>query len=231
MLKRMQSTTMVLINITTAQYVINPGGSTAANSSFENNYNIDFGFTNNSLLSVQKLALTASLVNSDVKLQWSTINELDINRYTVERSLDAKTFTALNSVASKGNGNFTYQSADNIENISANIIYYKIKALDKNGTIHYSATVSVNSKHVSKVTVTPNPFVSYIQVQVPSVKNETATLRIMNAAGQVIYTKNVQLVIGQNSFTIDGLGATAKGMYYFEILKGGEITREKIMKQ
>jgi len=40
-----------------------------------------------------------------------------------------------------------------------------------------------------------------------------------------------QLLQGQNSFTIDGLGVTAKGMYFFEMQTGNNITREKIMKQ
>jgi hypothetical protein len=218
-------------NLTTAEYIINPGGSVAANSSFENNYNIDFGFTNNNLLSVKKLSLTASLVNTSVKLQWNTTNEQDVNRYTVERSTDAVKFTAIGSAASKGNGNFSYQYVDNIDGLSATVFYYRIKELDLNGNIHYSATVSVNNNHVTKVTVTPNPFVSFIQVQVPAVRNETATLRIINAAGQVLVNKNVQLVIGQNSFTIDGLNNAAKGMYYFEIQRGEELSREKIMKQ
>jgi trimeric autotransporter adhesin len=218
-------------NVTTAQYIINPGGSTAANSSFENNYNIDFGFTNNNLLSVKKLTLSASQVNSNVKLQWNTTNEMNVNRYTVERSIDNKQFIAVGSAVSKGDGNFTYQLTDNIDNISAAIFYYRIKELDANGNIYYSTTVSVNSKLVTKVTITPNPFISYIQVQAPADKNETAILRIVNAGGQVIYTKNVQLVAGVNTFTIDGLGNTAKGMYFFELQKDNTITREKIMKQ
>ncbi|HTE11568.1 MAG TPA: SdrD B-like domain-containing protein, partial [Chitinophagaceae bacterium] len=218
-------------DVTRAEYIINPGGSTATGSSFENNYNIDFGFTNNSLLSVNKLDLSASLVNNDVKLKWNTVSELNVNKYIIERSTDNKLFTGIGSVASRGNGNFTYQSADNIEELGAVKIYYRIKVIDANGNIHYSATVSVNSKLVTKVTVTPNPFVSFIQVQAPADKNTTGTMRIVNAGGQVIYNKNVQLVQGQNSFTIDGLGNTAKGMYYFELQTGNNITREKIMKQ
>ncbi|MEP6726407.1 MAG: SdrD B-like domain-containing protein [Bacteroidota bacterium] len=218
-------------NVTKAEYIINPGGSAAANSSFENNYNIDFGFTNNSLLAVNKLDLSASLVNSDVKLKWNTIGEMNVSRYVIERSTDNKQFTGIGSAVSKGNGNFTYQFADNIEEAGAVKIYYRIKVIDVNGNIHYSATVSVNSKLVTKVTITPNPFISFIQVQAPADKNATATMRIVNAGGQVIYNKNVQLVQGQNSFTIDGLGNTAKGMYFFELQNGNNITREKIMKQ
>jgi hypothetical protein len=218
-------------NVTNAEYIINPGGSTAPNSSFENNYNIDFGFSSNSMLSLNKLALTASQVNTDVKLQWKTTNEMNVNRYTVERSVDGKQFAAITSAVSKGNGNFTYQATDNIEEIVSAVFYYRIKELDINGNIHYSATVSVNSKLVTKVTVTPNPFVSFIQVQVPADKNEAATLRIINAGGQVIYSKNVQLAQGQNSFTIDGLGNNAKGLYFFELQTSNTTTREKIMKQ
>jgi trimeric autotransporter adhesin len=218
-------------NVTTAEYIINPGGSTAANSSFQNNYNIDFGFTNNNLLSVKKLALTANLINDNVKLQWNTTNEIDVNKYTVERSTDGKTFSAAGSQLSKGDGNNVYQYTDDISENTSTVFYYKIKELDKNGNIYYSATVTVNNKQLSKVTVTPNPFVSFVQVQVPSDKNEDATLRIVNAAGQTIYSRNVQLLQGQNSFTIDGLSSVSKGMYFFELQKDNTITQQKIMKQ
>ncbi len=218
-------------NVTKAEYIINPGGSTAANSSFENNYNIDFGFSNNTLLAANKLDLTANLVSSNVKLQWTTVSELNVSYYTLERSTDNKQFAAIGATVSKGNGDFTYNFTDDIENLAASKIYYRLKVVDNNGNIHYSATVSVNSKLVSKVTVTPNPFVSFIQVQAPSDRSSNATLRIVNAGGQVIYSRNVQMVQGQNSFTIDGLGSTAKGIYFFELQNGNIITREKIMKQ
>ena len=92
-------------------------------------------------------------------------------------------------------------------------------------------TVSINNKQTGKINITPNPFVSFIQVQASAEKSGTGTMRIVNAGGQVIYNRNVQLIKGQNIFTIDGLGNTAKGMYYFELESGGTITREKIMKQ
>jgi len=218
-------------NMTTAQYVINPGGSTAANSSFENNYNIDFGFSNNTLLAASKLDLSASMVNNDVKLKWITNSELNVNRYVIERSTDNKQFSGIATTASKGNGNFTYLSADNIEELGATKIYYRIKVIDNNGKVSYSATVTVNSKLAAKISVSPNPFGSFIQVQAQADKNSAATLRIVSASGQVMYKRDMQLVQGQNSFTIDGLATIAKGMYFFEMQTGNSVTREKIMKQ
>lgn len=218
-------------NVTTAQYILNPGGSAAANSSFQNNYNIDFGFSNNNLLSVNKLALAASLANSNVKLQWNTTNEIDVNKYVVERSTDGKQFSAIGSAASKGNGNYVYLLNDDISALASAVFYYRIKVLDANANLHYSATVSVTNKALTKITVTPNPFVSSIQVQAPSDKNEAATIRVINAGGQVMFRKNVQLYQGQNSFVIDALGNIAKGVYLFELHKDNSVTREKIIKQ
>ena len=219
-------------NVTMAQYIINPGGSTATNSNFDNNYNIDFGFSNNSLLAASHLDVSASLANNNVKLQWSTIAEMNVSTYVIERSTDNKQFTVVGSAVSKGNGNFNYQYMDNkIDELDAAKIYYRIKVTGKTGNSHYSATVSVSNKLLTKVTVTPNPFDSFIQVQAPADKSQAAILRIINAGGQVIYSKNVQLIQGQNSFTIDGLGNASKGMYCFELRTLNSITREKIIKQ
>ena len=218
-------------DLTTAQYIINPGGSTAANSSFENNYNIDFGFTNNSLLAASKLELAASLANSNVKLQWNTVAELNVSRYIIERSIDNKNFTANTSVNAKGNGNFSYQATDNIASLGAVVVYYRIRIVDFNGAVHYSAAVTVQNKWVAKLTVTPNPFISYLQVQAPADRTGTATVRILNTGGQVVYNRMVQLQQGQNNFTIDGLGAMAKGIYYLELYNGAAVVREQLMKQ
>ncbi|MDE3249964.1 MAG: T9SS type A sorting domain-containing protein, partial [Bacteroidota bacterium] len=218
-------------NGTNAEFILNPGGSTAATSEFSNNYKIDFGFSNNSLLAVNKIDLTAALNNSTVQLQWNTTGEIAVNQYVVERSSDNSHFSTVGTLASKGDGNNNYKTNDDISAVSASVLYYRIKIIDKNGNSRYSATVSVNNKAFNKLSVTPNPFVNYIQVQVPSDKAQAGMMRIVAASGQTVYSQHVQLVKGQNSFTIDGLSNVAKGVYYFELQQGQTITREKIMKQ
>ena len=115
--------------------------------------------------------------------------------------------------------------------LRATKIYYRVKVISASGNIHYSATVTVNSSLSGRLTITPNPFGSFIQVQTQADKNVMATMRIVGAGGQTIYQKNVQLVQGQNCFTIDGLSTAAKGVYFFELQTGNTITRQKMMKQ
>jgi hypothetical protein len=218
-------------NGTNAEFILNPGGSTAATSEFANNYKIDFGFSNNSLLAVNKIDLTAALNNSTVQLEWNTTGEIAVNNFTIERSADNVHFSNIATVASKGDGNNSYKSNDAISGVTASVLYYRIKVTDKNGNTHYTSTVLVNNKTFNQLTITPNPFVNYVQVQAPSDKSQAGMLRIVSAGGQTVYTQTVQLVKGQNNFTIEGLGNIAKGVYYFEMQQGQTITREKIMKQ
>ena len=218
-------------NVTNIEYVINPGGSTAASSSFDNNYDVDFGFTSNSLLPYTKLNLSAAIANSNVKLNWDTKDELNVVKYIVERSTDGIYFAATGTLQSKGNGSFAYSFNDNVEGLSSSKIYYRIRVEEAGGKIRYSDIVYVNIKLNSKLVVTPNPFTSYVHIQMTSAKKSTADLRIINASGQIMYSNKVQLNEGQNSLSVNGLDNLSRGLYFLEIQSGNSISREKIMKQ
>jgi trimeric autotransporter adhesin len=218
-------------NVTNAEYIINPGGSAAAMSSFENNYNIDFGFTINAPLPVTGLDLSAAVLNSNVKLNWNTKDELNMARYIVERSTDGIQFSATASVQSKGDGSFNYQFTDNIQGFSYPNIYYRIKQEDINRKSRYSGVVSVSIKLANKITIAPNPFTSSIHLRMPVDKKGQADLRIINAAGQMVYNKKIELNEGQNSFSVDGLDNLPDGLYFLEIRSGNLIRREKMLKQ
>jgi Secretion system C-terminal sorting domain len=218
-------------NVTNIEYIINPGGSTAANSSFENNYNVDFGFTSNSLLPYTKLNLSAALSNNTVKLNWDTKDELNVVKYIIERSTDGIHFSATGTTQSKGNGSFGYTFNDNAEGITASKIYYRIRVEEAAGKIRYSAIVYVNIKQTSKLVIAPNPFTSYIHIQITAGKKGVADLRIINASGQIMYSSKVPLNEGQNSLSVNGLDNLSRGMYFLEIQSGNTINREKILKQ
>jgi hypothetical protein len=218
-------------NVTNVEYIINPGGSAAATSSFENNYNIDFGFTASFILPSSKLDLSAVVLNSNVKLNWNTTEELKIARYVVERSIDGIQFSVIASVPSKGDGCFSYQLADNLQAFSGLDIYYRIRQEDINGKSRYSGIVPASIKLVNKITITPNPFSSFIRLQIPVDKKGQADIYIINAAGGVVYSKKVELNEGQTRLPVDGLDHLPNGLYFLEVRRGNLIHREKMLKQ
>ena len=218
-------------NVTNVEYILNPGGSTAANSIFENNYDIDFGFTSGAILSYKKLSVSASLENNSATIKWNTENEANITRYNVERSTDGIHFFSVGASLSKGNGNFNYNLDDNLTGVTGNTVYYRIKVTGISGSVSYSDIITIHLSANGKIIVTPNPFSSYINVQISSSKKQNGNIVIYSAAGQLVYKHSYLLNEGINSIAISDLNQLPKGLYVMDITVGESSTREKLMKQ
>ena len=219
-------------NITTAQYIINPGGSTSASAEFENDYNIDFGFTsNNLLLTLKKIDVSASLNNELVTLNWNTTEEWQNKLFVVERSIDARTFDELTSVASKGDGDFSYTSADNLSGYISGVVYYRIKIVGINGATGYSSVVSVKRKQSNNITVLNNPFNTSLVVQVSSDKRSVADIKVINAIGQTVLVQSQGLNAGVTSINIQNANNLPSGQYYLDVLVGTMHQQQKVLKQ
>ena len=110
---------------------------------------------------------------------------------------------------------YTFTDASPVSGIN----YYRLKEVDNGGDVKYSSVKTVQFGNAAKMAVStwPNPFVSSIQLQSTADKNQPGTIRLINMGGQVIYNKNVQLVQGQNTFTVDGLDNNANGLYFLEL--------------
>lgn len=212
------------------RYIVNAGGPATATIT-DNSYNVDFGFRP-LILPVKNLELSATLLNSATKIQWSTTNELHINNYQVERSFDAQHFSAVgNPVPSKGDGNFNYQSTDVLGGVNSSVVYYRLKIHDNSGTVTYSKVVQVKLNGNTNVLISPNPFAGSVNVQVKSDSKTEGGINIYNAAGAVVVRQKMSWQQGINSVTIAGMDRYAAGMYIMEIQLGTIKRREKLVKK
>ncbi len=206
-------------------YVINPGGTSSSSSTFNNNYNVDFGFYV-FVLSEQKLNVNATLADNSTKVQWKTTGEENVVKYNVERSVNGSSFTTVATVASKGNGSFTYDMTDDISAVTASTIYYRIKAEDKSGFVKYSEVVNVKRNASVKLSVSPNPVVNTLNVQFTSSQKKTVQLQILNASGQAVYHSMKTVDKGVNSFMLNEFTHLPKGMYMI-VVKTNEFTEQQ----
>jgi trimeric autotransporter adhesin len=212
-------------------HVINPGGSSASGSGFENNYNIDFGFKKFSILPVNKIEINAAADNNLATVNWKTTDEIDVNFYEVERSTSGNSFTRAGTANAKGNGSFNYSHADDISAVTANFIYYRIKVINKNGVVTYSQTVKITLGDNAKITVMPNPFSSFLNIQLTASKKNKATITIFNARGQNVYGNSFTLQKGTSSYNINGFGALPKGIYVVTIVTEERSWQQKLLKE
>ncbi|MDB5230532.1 MAG: type sorting protein, partial [Chitinophagaceae bacterium] len=91
-------------------------------------------------------------------LKWSTSDEINADRFEVERSYNAINLSSTGNVAA-GNkpGKNDYQFTDYIQNAST---YYRLKSLDKDGRFIYSKILAVNNTNIEEFKVKVNPVIS-----------------------------------------------------------------------
>lgn len=170
-------------------------------------------------LPVTLKSFTAVLLgNNMIKLDWATLQEINCDRYEIERSLDGRTFTKTGAVAGHG---FTsldmyYTFNDDITRINTNTIYYRLRQVDIDGHSSFSKVVSVRLKKTTDFTVSPNPFNSYVNINIDWKSNETTTMRVFSMTGKQVFTKSVKMNKGINYVQVNELSTLTPGNYIIQ---------------
>lgn len=103
---------------------------------------------------------TAKLVGPAVQLNWHTASEQNADRFEVERSTDATTFTPLGSVAAAGTSSqaHAYAFPDTHLPVGATTLYYRLRQVDLDGTSTYSPVRTVAlTPAAAGLALFPNP--------------------------------------------------------------------------
>lgn len=75
--------------------------------------------------------------------------------------------------------------------------------VDINQFFTYSRVVAIkNDALLVTMQLFPNPVTNNLQLQIPSNRAVTSTIRITDAAGKLVYSKSVQLLNGNNAVSI-----------------------------
>ena len=187
-------------------------------------------------LPVKYFSFTGNAVNKTVLLNWVTSQEINSNRFEIERSFNGKDFS-LTGIALDGFENGTkkeYAFKDNsplLEN--KEIVYYRLKQFDNDGKFAYSTILIIRMKVGSKldIQVSPNPFSEKLIVRFTGTENTTANIRIVNLTGQLLIIKKAIVSKGYNNIQIEGLQNLSAGTYLATIVVDGRIIgSQKIVK-
>ncbi len=163
-------------------------------------------------------------------LSWSTLTETNNKGFSIERSQDGRSFTAIGFVASVGNNSAQqnhYAFADKAPLNNDN--YYRLQQVDLNGKTTYSDVKMVSFRQAAALVISrlyPNPASSLLQVQLWSAVNSKATISITNVNGKTVLQQHKLLMAGDNllPITVQSLSA---GTYFIRVNANGT---EKVMK-
>ncbi len=180
--------------------------------------------TGAAVLPITWLTLNAVLNNSkQPQISWK-VQEENAASYGIEESKDGNAFSLLTTVASQGDGMNSYKYTES--KALSGVAFYRIKQVDKDGRISYSAVISLNEMAgTPALSLFPNPAENHFFINGLS-RTCIYHIAITDLAGQVILKRELKgsdNEIRTNTF--------AKGVYQIKIMTDTGFTTLQFIKE
>ncbi len=198
---------------------------------------ITFSQCQPAILPANGLTLKGKAENNSALLTWTTVSEINTNKFIVEKSTDSKVWKDIASIQAAGTSNtmkeYKYADPEN----SASSTYYRILAVDGNGRETYSNSILVrySSDGNDEITMSafPNPFTSLLKLEINSEPEQNVSVRIFDIHGKMIRNIPWALKKGMNSISIGTLDHLSQGLYFLSVInrEGKTIGKTKVLKQ
>lgn len=161
-------------------------------------------------LPVTLASFKVSKVENQAFLQWTTSAETNTSHFEIQKSLNAKDWTAIGTreAAKESNSLLHYTHWDS--QLAAGNVYYRLKMVDQDGTFAYSSIRNLLGENGAELVAFPNPVTEKIFIKTTD-SNQIAAVEIRNTAGQLVH----------ETVKIDGegisVGKLAPGTYIIQI--------------
>jgi carboxypeptidase T len=138
-------------------------------------------------LPVEFISFTGQLLPDEtVRLTWEAITDEQHDYFEIEKSANGSSFTSIG----RGPSVAPYWGIDTSPFSGNN--FYRIKQVDKNGTISYSSIINVYfGPGLFNVSVYPNPVTDILNVKINSAITEQYVISISDMAGRKIFEEKV----------------------------------------
>ncbi|MAT38801.1 MAG: hypothetical protein CL946_04275 [Ectothiorhodospiraceae bacterium] len=181
---------------------------------------------------VELSSFSAQADGNAVYLEWATESETNNRGFEIERAYAApEMWETVGFVPGKGTTSerSAYSYQDNIQPSSADLIYYRLRQVDFDGTFEYSPVVEVaigKADEFALSPVYPNPASLSATLRYTLPEQSHITLEIFDALGRKARTvRNELQSAGIHTTDID-LAGLPSGMYHC-VLRSGEMVRSR----
>jgi len=176
-------------------------------------------------LPVKFSSFDAKVGSTGTNLIWNVATEENVAAYEVEKSNDGREFSTIGSVAAKNDPSYTFVDSKS----SAAVSYYRVKAVDVDGKLTYSAILTVKGGRVAvTLKAFPMPAISNLTLQHEAAGMESM-ITISSAEGRTVQSIVPAKGAQQTTLNVSSLKA---GVYVIRYKNGSDLTETiKIVKQ
>ena len=171
-------------------------------------------------------SFTAAPADKNVLVNWKVVHEKNIKQYIIERSTDGVNFFKHNVINANNTGAGHYTWLD--ENVLPGYYYYRISGtniIDSGITSKIVKVLVGNGK--PNLVVSPNPVTGgVIHLQMLNMPAGAYYLRLINYAGQIIFSRRITHLEGSSIETINPNFSVPPGACQLEVTLPGGLVKE-----
>lgn len=186
------------------------------------------GASNGKLLPLDLVSFIG-IPDKDVNiLNWKTVNEVNTEKFIVERSIDGNKWEYVADINASGNSK-AERSYTATDEKPYSLSYYRLKMMDRDGRYSYSKNISIERKDNTfrLYSVSPNPNNGNFAVTFNSIGSGKTNLVVVNSLGMKVYSKSVDTKAGTNNEFL-GIDNLTDGIYTLILEQNGQIVTQRI---
>jgi hypothetical protein len=157
----------------------------------------------------------------EIAINWNRAADNHSALFEVERSLDGAYFQKVGEVRA-AEAMDEYSFIDKMHEATRKTdLYYRLRQIDGANRVTYSKVLivrSYGSKSVEAVSVTPDPNVNDIQVNVQLKEKSFVLVRVTDEKGSELIRQTAMGENGANMYNIEGTAGLQPGMYQLEVI-------------
>jgi hypothetical protein len=183
-------------------------------------------------LPVNLIHFSATPVNGNVKLEWTTASEINNDYFVIESSVDAINFEEVTRLSGAGNSNtiLNYHAFDNAPH--PGVSYYRLKQVDYDGKFLLSSIEVANLPTLwgNNIVLSPNPVINLLDVRLDPDSFKNPYLEVRDIQGKLVLSKNDAEVNPQIPIKLD-LHEIPEGLYFLTVTENKHTLVRKLIKQ
>jgi hypothetical protein len=165
------------------------------------------------------------LPDNTVKLAWEAYTDVQHDYFEVERSTDGASFTSIGRSSPRPPFNLVDRHP------STGVNYYRIRQVDKDGTVTYSKVVSISLSNSMTISIYPNPVEDLLRITASSTDLQRLTIQVTDIQGRQVYRSEKSVGGSVNEVVMD-VKDWKKGLYILKVYdQNGQLqSLEKVIK-
>ena len=141
-------------------------------------------------LPVKFVAYNVAAVNGGISVQWSTEEEMNADKYIVERSEDGNNWISVGTVTAAGNSTNLNSYSFTDKSKTAKVVYYRVKQVDIDGHFVYTSIKAIKTNVDAATDIKVSTSSNNVVVEFAKQLKGNVVVRFVSLSGQVVAQQN-----------------------------------------